>query len=338
MYVLGIESTCDETAVAVVEDGKNILSNVIYSQAELHSAFGGVYPELASREHINQMIPTIKKALAEAGINHKQLDLISVAASPGLIGPLLMGTTAARTLSYAWDIPLVGVNHIDAHVYSAIMSEEKKPHFPSLGLVVSGGHTNLYIIENINTYKPIGHSVDDALGEAFDKVAKLLDLPYPGGPHIEALAKKGTLGPIQLKPGKVKKAPYSFSFSGLKTEVLYLVKGQNSSPKSPTILDPSQRANLAHTFQHVAFTDIIKKTLLAANNFNLKSIYIGGGVSQNNYFNNLFSKIKPSSIDLHWPKKELCSDNGAMIAGLGFHHQKEKCKDFQVKPTKILSL
>lgn len=316
MLVLGIETTCDETACSVVRDGREILSNVIASQADLHAQYGGVFPEVACRRHIDVLIPTIREALLQAGVSQEKIDLIAVAKGPGLIGALLIGLNAAKALSLAWERPFVGVNHVEAHLYAAMMPQDKL-FFPSLGVVISGGHTFLVRILEIGSYELLGSTVDDAIGEAFDKVATLLHLPYPGGPAIEALAKQGDPTRYPFKAGKVKGHPFDFSFSGLKTNVLYTVKGANTGKHSPSLLPEEERPHIAASFQEAALLDIVDKTLKASKEFSCQHIFLGGGVSQNQHLRTLFAKR--SSLPLYWPPPGLSLDNAAMIAGLGYH-------------------
>lgn len=322
MLVLGIESTCDETAAAVVRDGKEILSNVIHSQIEIHRKFGGVFPEVASRSHVKALPEVIREATLLAGISLQEIDLISVAKGPGLIGPLLIGVNGAKALALGLKKPFIGVNHVEAHLYAAMMGDAPKV-FPSLGLVVSGGHTFLVLMEEIGTYRFIGGTVDDAVGEAFDKVAKILGLPYPGGPEIEKLALLGDPTRHPFKAGSVKDRPYDFSFSGLKTNVFYSICGQNSAKGAPCQLSIEEKASIAASFQRAALQDIVKKTVAAASAFQCKAIYIGGGVSQNKTLRHLFQE-KQGDLPLFFPPKGLSLDNAAMIAGLGFHaYQKQ---------------
>ncbi len=322
MIVLGIETTCDETAASVVKDGKEILSNVISSQAAIHQKFGGVFPEVASRNHVEALPSVIRQALLEAEVSLDQIDLISVAKGPGLIGPLLIGVNAAKALAFSIEKPFVGVNHVEAHLYAAMMHQET-PIFPSLGVVLSGGHTFLVLIRGLGTYEKIGTTIDDAIGEAFDKVANLLDLPYPGGPEIEKLALQNTLNSLSFKAGKVKEKPYHFSFSGLKTNVFYSIYGQNGTKNAPCPLSLEQKAEVAHAFQETALNDIVKKSLEAALAFGCKAIYIGGGVSNNKRIRSIFAEKAPS-LPVFWPPFGLSLDNAAMIAGLGFHVYQEK--------------
>jgi N6-L-threonylcarbamoyladenine synthase len=321
MIVLGIETTCDETAIAVVQEGKVILSNVIHSQIEIHKKFGGVFPELASRSHVEILPIVLEQALSFAKRTLNEVDLISVAMGPGLIGPLVTGVSFAKALAFGLQKPLIGVNHVEAHLYAAMMHEEL-PLFPALGVVASGGHTFLSFIESFRSYKRIGSTVDDAIGEAFDKVAKLLDLPYPGGPEIEKMAKQGNKEAFAFKPGLVKENPYDFSFSGLKTNIFYAIYGQNGVKRGPCPLNPMQKADIAASFQEVALQDLVKKSLRAAKDLSCKAIYVGGGVSQNQTLRALFQRS--AHLPVFFPPKDLSLDNAAMIAGLGFHVYQSK--------------
>ena len=317
MIVLGIESTCDETAAAIVKDGHEILSNIISSQIDLHREFGGVFPELACRTHIDMIIPIIDEAIKKANITKDEIDLIAVAHGPGLIGAVLIGLNVAKALSLAWQKPFIGVNHIEAHLYSAMMDNIDNLIFPSLGIIISGGHTMLVKIQDVGKYELIGNTIDDAIGEAFDKVASILDLPYPGGPEVEKLSRKGDSSKYFFKAAKLKDAPYNFSFSGLKTKVLYTVKGQSSKKDSPTSIASEEKKHIAASFQKTAFSDLIEKAKKASNDFNLKALYIGGGVSNNQTLREMFDKNN-LNIPIFWPKKALSIDNAAMIAGLGY--------------------
>lgn len=330
--VLGIESSCDETAAAVVADSHQILSNVIASQIDLHTIYGGVVPELACRRHIEVIIPVIDQALTTAGCQIEDIDLIAVAKGPGLIGALLIGINAAKGLALAAGKPLVGVNHIEAHLYAAMMG--KSLPLPALGVVISGGHTSLVEIKELGCYKLIGQTTDDAVGEAFDKVANLLGLPYPGGPQIEKLATLGDHKRYPFKAGVVKGRPLDFSFSGLKTNVLYTVKGVNANRHSPLIIQDEDKKDVAASFQYAALQDIVKKTLLAAQSCSAKAVVLGGGVSQSSYLRKLFAE---SGCDLpfFWPTPGLCLDNAAMIAGLGFptYQQIQRSEVFTLQPS-----
>ena len=306
MKILGIESTCDETAAAIVENGTKIISQNIASSAELHSLYGGVFPELACRRHIDAILPVIAKTLKDAQISPSELDGIAVAKGPGLIGALLIGLQAAKGLSIAWNKPLIGINHVEAHLYAAMM--EKLPPFPALGFVLSGGHTLMLRVSDVGHYKLLGTTVDDAIGEAFDKVGSLLGLSYPGGPALEKLAEKGDANRFPFSLPKVKKNPLAFSFSGLKTAVLYAQKNAC----------PSDTAHLAASFQKTAFDDLVRKAQKARLEFSFRSIVIGGGVSNNRRLRACFGE-NFSDIPLFWPPAGLSTDNAAMIAALAYH-------------------
>ena len=309
MLVLGIETTCDETAVAIVRDGREILVNLVASQ-EVHENFGGVVPELACRRHIEVLRPLVEQARSIVPLS--SIDLIAVAYAPGLIGPLLIGLNFAKTLSLATSIPFVGVNHVEAHLYAAMMDSVP---LPALGVVLSGGHTELLMIQALGSYRPIGKTHDDAIGEAFDKAARLLDLPYPGGPQIEQLALEGSPS-ITFKPAIVKGYPYAFSFSGLKTALLYRIRGQNG--KSPTsTLSRQEKADLAASFQEAAFATVCDKIIRASQEFSPHCIVLGGGVTANRRLREKLAEAL--SLPLLFPPPGLSLDNGAMIAGLGYH-------------------
>lgn len=323
MIVLGIESTCDETACAIVKNGSEILANVILSQTDLHAVYGGVFPELACRRHIDIIDQVINKALKESALSLQDIDLIAAARGPGLLGAILIGLNAAKGLSMALQKPFVGVNHVEAHLYAAMMSQ-KELHFPALGIVISGGHTFIAQIFSIGSYSIIGTTVDDAIGEAFDKVARMLGLSYPGGPIIEQLALHGDPAKYPFKPGKVKEKPWHFSFSGLKTSVLYAISGQDGIDKKTVSSD--EIPHIAASFQKAAFEPILEKAMKAVKKFGLKSIYVGGGVSCNKTLKLAFEKRR-GEIPIFWPTPILSSDNAAMIAGLGYHQYQIKGAD-----------
>jgi N6-L-threonylcarbamoyladenine synthase len=324
MLVLGIESTCDETACAIVENGRTILSNVVSSQIDLHQEYGGVVPELACRRHIDLILPVLDQALTEAQVQIDQMDLIAVAHGPGLIGALLIGLNTAKALALATQKPFIGVNHVEAHLYAALMSQPEPVSFPCLGVVLSGGHTTLVLIKEWGVYEPISQTADDAIGEAFDKVAKMLDLPYPGGPQIERLAQTGNPQCYSLKAGQVKGRLLDFSFSGLKTAVLYTLRGQPNQPHPSFMLNEQNKGDLAASFQRAAFEDVIKKTLLAAAHYEVKTILFGGGVTNNQQLRRLFAEETTQDLQLIWPSFGLSLDNAAMIAGLGYHRYQQK--------------
>lgn len=318
MLVLGIESTCDETACAIVRDGKEILSNVVASQIDLHKEYGGVVPELACRRHIDLIMPVIDQALEKAKLSLSDVDLIAVAHGPGLIGALLIGLNTAKALSLALDKPFIGVNHVEAHLYAAMMSHHNPIEYPCLGVVLSGGHTALVLIHKLGHYELIGQTVDDAIGEAFDKVAKMLGLPYPGGPPIEKLALTGNPQRFSFKAGQVKGSPFSFSFSGLKTAVLYAIKEMNSE------LTAQEKSDIAASFQRAALEDVLKKTMNAAEKFGVRTFIFGGGVTNNQALRHRFEQESKERNQCIWPSFGLSLDNAAMIAGLGYHHYLNK--------------
>lgn len=312
MRVLGIESTCDETAASIVEDGRNILSQVVSSQVDLHNIYGGVVPELACRRHMEVILPVIDEAMRRASITLNEIDLIAVAYGPGLIGPLFVGLQTAKGLALALNKPLVGVNHVEAHLYAPLMSQKTEIQFPALGVVLSGGHTSLVKIERIGSYQLLGETVDDAIGEAFDKVAKLLGLPYPGGPYVEALAREGNPHRFSLKAGTCKENPLNFSFSGLKTAVMYTLK-KETSPEHPFF-----RQDLCASFQYAAFADVLTKIEKAQREIRVKALIFGGGVTQNQALRQRCMDAFPQ-LTLLFPSAALSLDNASMIAGLGFH-------------------
>jgi len=322
MLSFGIESTCDETSCAIVRDGHDILSQVIASQVDLHSQFGGVVPELASRLHVEMIFPLAKQALLQAQKKLSDIDIFCCARGPGLIGALLVGLHFAKGLAWATGKPLVGVNHIEAHLFASMMSKPiKECAFPALGLVLSGGHTSLVLIHSLGHYTLLGQTVDDAIGESFDKVAKMLSLPYPGGPNVEKYADGISPKPL-FKVGSVKGRPLDFSFAGLKTQVLYRLRGKNLERRDPVSDD--EKKEIASSFQHAAFMQIIQKIKLALSELKEmpKAIFFGGGVAQNKA---LFKMCQESlNLPLIFPPADLCSDNGAMIAGLGFYKYVEK--------------
>ena len=305
MNVLGIETTCDETGASIVVDGKKILSNVVVSSSDIHKNYGGVFPELACRRHIEVIEEVIEKAIQKAQILKEEIGLIAVASMPGLIGALLIGMNVAKGLSISLNIPFVCVNHVEAHLYASMMEQETLA-MPSLGICLSGGHTFIVKIIDVGSYEMLSTTVDDAIGEAFDKVASLLKLPYPGGPWIEKLALKGNPKTYPFKAGRVKRAPLDFSFSGLKTSVLYQIQKDEIVPE-----------DVAASFQETAFRDVAKKAKIASQMFPCQAIFLGGGVTANNRLKEIL-KEEIAEIPLFFASKELTLDNAAMIAGLGY--------------------
>lgn len=305
MLVLGIETSCDETAAALVKDGHTILSNAVASSADIHERYGGVFPELACRRHIDAILPVLSEAIGK-----QTVDLVAVTRGPGLVGALLIGMQAAKGLSLAWNKPLIGINHVEAHLYSALIDARVPWLFPALGMVLSGGHTFLVKILDVGSYELLGTTVDDAIGEAFDKVGTLLSLPYPGGPRVEALALSGNPTRFSFKAGHVKKNPLDFSFSGLKTSVFYAIKNR--------VLEFQEKADVAAAFQETALGDIASKAILALQTFPCRALYLGGGVSSNRRLRQILNE-RIDSLPIFWPEGTLSLDNAAMIAGLGYH-------------------
>jgi N6-L-threonylcarbamoyladenine synthase len=308
MLILGIESSCDETAMAVVQSGKRIFANCMTSQADLLQQYGGVFPELASRRHLECLRPLLTQTLQISGVSLDKIDAIAVTQGPGLIGSLLIGIQFAKGLSLALNKPLIGVNHLEAHLYAALM--EQTPPLPALGLVISGGHTSLVMVKGLGDYELIGQTQDDAIGEAFDKVARLLNLPTYSGAEVEKWAIIGSTHAYKFKAGNIKGHPFDFSFSGLKTAVLYQIQ------KCAELTDEI-KADIAASFQQAAFESLAQKLLLASQKLPVKSILLGGGVSNSQTLRQfLASRFQ---LPIFWPPKGLSLDNAAMIAGLGYH-------------------
>lgn len=323
MKILGIETSCDETAAAVVEDGEKILSNVVASQADLHAQYGGVVPEVAARSHIEVMIPVVEQALAQARVVWEQIDGIAVTYGPGLLGSLLIGTLTARALAELKHKPLYGINHVEGHVYANYLAAETKPAFPYLALIVSGGHTQLALFRAHHDYQLLGQTLDDAVGEAFDKVAKVLGLPYPGGPSISKAASNGNPQAFAFPKAKTE-GDYNFSFSGLKTAVLRraqeLAGGDYRMPSGDIHkkLTKPQIADLAASFQQTAIDSLVDATIKAYQYYQPKSVVIGGGVAANRHLRQELTERL--SIPVYFTETNLCTDNAAMIAALGFHY------------------
>ena len=311
MIVLGIESSCDETAAAIVQDGKTILSSVIASQIAVHHKYGGVVPELASRMHIEAITPVVDEAINKANIKLQDIDAVAATRGPGLIGALLVGFTFAKSFAWARHLPFAGVNHLEAHIYSLFLMD-KRPEFPFIALVVSGGHTNIYDVTSNDNFELMGQTRDDAAGEAFDKVAKMLELGYPGGPIIEMLAKTKDPAAIKFPRTMLEKGSFDFSFSGLKSSVARYIHDNN-------IATEDEKAQIAASFQEAAIDVLSQKLINAAQHKKYKRIGISGGVSANKTFvNKLSKKAKDKKIDLFVPPVELCGDNAAMIAARGY--------------------
>ena len=310
MIVLGIETSCDETAAAVLDGGRKVLSSVVLSQDEVHAPYGGVVPELASRRHLEVVVPVIRRALREAGMGLRDLDGIAVTQGPGLVGSLLVGCSAAKALAWVHGTPLVAVNHLEGHIYAAFL-EERAPDYPFLALVVSGGHTALYVAEAPRRYARVGQTRDDAAGEAFDKVAKLLGLGYPGGPAIERVARGGDAAAIRFPTANMTDGALDFSFSGIKTAVSLHVRRAGS-------LSPDQVADIAASFQATVVKTLVRQTLHAGQRLGTRRVVLTGGVAANT---ELRGALEGGCVDRGWelmvPSRQLCTDNAAMIAAAG---------------------
>jgi N6-L-threonylcarbamoyladenine synthase len=367
-YILGIESSCDETAAAVVRSGEQVISNVVASQIATHQPYGGVVPELASREHLRAIVPVIRQALAEANQTYSSVDAIAVTQGPGLAGALMVGISYAKALAFALDKPLIAVNHLEGHIHAVLLEERQKGNhelqFPVLALVVSGGHTHLYLAAQNNaswTYDNIGHTRDDAAGEAFDKVAKLLGLGYPGGPIIDRLAPRGDPSSVKFLPAQIKhrdrrehkgqqqqgasdRPRFDFSYSGIKTAVLRYVEVHDmhqtiearrralASVPKPKLEDylancDQQTLDLVASFQRAIVEDLIGKTLAAARAYDVATLFVTGGVAANNELRSTFERDgAQNGLPVYFPSRPLSTDNAAMIAAAAY--PKFLSKDF----------
>ncbi len=337
MKILGIESSCDETAASVVENGRRLLSNVVQTQIDIHAQYGGVVPEVAARSHIEVINPVINQALSDAGCNWDDIDAIAVTYAPGLVGSLLVGTLAARTLALIHNKPLYPIHHVEAHVYANFITEQsdhlsltlppKQPGFPMLALIVSGGHSQLVLFRDHGNYQLLGQTQDDAVGEAFDKVAKIIGLPYPGGPSIAKAALEGDPHRYKLPKAKLDN-PYNFSFSGLKTAALRAIQAETGndytfpSHELSALLSEVQRVDFAASFQRVAIETLVDKAEKAFHDYSPASVVIAGGVAANQELRRQLSERLPLKIE--YAPIELCTDNGAMIATLGFFYAQKK--------------
>lgn len=330
MRILGIETSCDETAAAVVEDGRKLLSNVVASSLDLHAAYGGVVPEIAARSHIESIVPVIEEALKLAKTDWRDIDAIAVTKGPGLIGSLLIGVLTARTLALVKDKPLYGVNHVLAHPYAAFITDTalldyslapEPPTLPLLALIISGGHSSLVLIKDHANYQVLGQTADDAVGEAYDKVAKLLGLPYPGGPSVDKKAEIGDSTSVELPVARMD--GYDFSFSGLKTAVLRSAQAAAGkdyafpSSKLPEALDDAQKANLAASFQATAIKSLLGPLVRAVEAYQPRSVVIAGGVAASQELRRQANQALKSVV---YPDLKLCTDNAAMVAALAYYH------------------
>jgi len=314
MLILGIETSCDDTSAAVVEDGLHIRSNVISSQIKEHSAFGGIVPEIAARKHVESIGVIIEKALDEAGVSYQDLDAIGVTARHGLLRSIVVGAAAAKSLAYSLDIPLVGIHHIEGHIYSNCLEHGDKLAFPHICLTVSGGHTLLLLVRAINHYELIGRTLDDAAGEVFDKISKYLGLGFPGGPVIDRLAAEGRSDAFDFPRPMLNTDNNDFSFSGLKTAVIRAIeKAQRGGHDVST-------PDVAASFQAAAVDVLVTKTVRAARAHGLSTISVCGGVAANKGLRKAFeAQSQTEGLSVFYPRLSLCTDNGAMIAGLAYH-------------------
>ncbi|MDD4894799.1 MAG: tRNA (adenosine(37)-N6)-threonylcarbamoyltransferase complex transferase subunit TsaD [Candidatus Omnitrophica bacterium] len=311
MYVLGIETSCDETSASIVKDGRCVLSNVVSSSLNEHKKYGGIIPEIASRMQLESIAEVTECAVKEAGIKLKNIGLVSVTNGPGLAGSLLVGLSFAKSLSLGLKAPLLGINHLSSHIYANFLNGQQ-PALPFVALIVSGGHTTLFYVKDFDKIKILGQTSDDACGEAFDKVAKILGLGYPGGPLIERLARSGNPGKLKFACSNTE-GPLDFSFSGIKTAVMYYVKKHSISRDSRAIRD------IAASFQETVIGTLVNKSLLACSMNKVTRLVIGGGVAANAKLRERFySEAERQGLDIYFPDKKLCMDNAAMVAGLGY--------------------
>jgi N6-L-threonylcarbamoyladenine synthase len=350
MRILGIESSCDETAAAIVEDGHRLLSNVVHSQIDIHAVYGGVVPEVAARSHIEVINPVINQALEDAHLQWDDIDAIAVTYAPGLVGSLLVGTLAARTLATLKNKPLYPIHHVEAHVYANFVTDQsngialelpsKQPSFPMLALIVSGGHSQLVLFRDHGDFELLGQTQDDAVGEAFDKVAKILGLPYPGGPSITSAALNGNPYKYALPKAKLQ-GVYDFSFSGLKTAVLRAVQREVGvdttfpSRELAGLLNEQQKADFAASFQRIAIETLVDKAERAFKDYSPASVVIAGGVAANQELRRQLSNRLPLPIE--YAPMSLCTDNAAMIGTLGYYYAQKNTptapSDLEVIPS-----
>lgn len=330
MLVLGIETSCDETGVALYDSEKGLLADALYSQIDMHNEYGGVVPELASRDHIKKLLPLIQTTLDKANVTSNQVDAIAFTKGPGLVGALMVGTMTARAIAFAWGIPALGVHHMEGHLL-APMLEDNPPKFPFVALLVSGGHTQLVQVEGIGQYQLLGESLDDAAGEAFDKAAKMMGLPYPGGPHIAKLAGQGTPGRFTFPRPMVDRPGLDFSFSGLKTYTLNTVQALE---KEQGQLSDQDKADIAHAFQEAVVETLAIKCRRALEQTSMKQLVMAGGVSANlRLREKLEQALSKVGGEVFYARPQFCTDNGAMIAFAGLQRlQAGQKDDLAVKP------
>jgi len=320
MNVLGVETSCDETALAIVKDGKKIISHSLFSSLRFHRRYGGIIPEIASRYHLESIHYLFKSLFKKADLSIKDIDLVAVTAGPGLLGSLLVGVSFAKAMAYSLSLPLIGIDHLHGHLYPVFLDPQyaKKIKFPFVGLVVSGGHTNLFYVKDFLSFQKIGITLDDACGEALDKIARLLGLGYPGGPFIERLAQKGKANSIKFPVIKTEN-PLDFSFSGIKTAVIYFLKDKGYREESFSRLPFNLKKDLCAAFQETLFDYLVKKSFLACQIKKSRQLVIGGGVAVNRYLRQKFQKeAQEQNLEVYFSPSSLCLDNAVMIAGLGY--------------------
>jgi N6-L-threonylcarbamoyladenine synthase len=309
LRVLGIETSCDETGVAVYDDERGLLAHALYSQVALHAEFGGVVPELASRDHVRKLIPLVKQVLADTGTRPEELGGVAYTAGPGLIGALLVGACAGRSLAWSWGVPAIGVHHMEGHLL-APMLESPAPEFPFIALLVSGGHSMLVEVAGLGRYRVLGETLDDAAGEAFDKTAKVLGLGYPGGPQLAKLAERGVAGRLRLPRPMLNRPGLDFSFSGLKTAVIIGIRDLD--------MDEQARADVAHEFQEAIVDTLVGKSIRAVQETGIRRLVVAGGVGANQRLRaRLREAAEKAGAEVFYPRLEFCTDNGAMIAYAG---------------------
>jgi N6-L-threonylcarbamoyladenine synthase len=321
MNILGIETSCDDTSAAVVADGRTVLSNIVSSQNEFHARYGGIVPEIASRKHVELILYIIQDAMDSAGVMYQEIDAIAVTNRPGLVGSLLVGLSAAKSIAYCYQKPLIGVNHMLGHVYANVL-EHPELEFPHITLTVSGGHTLIMHITSPTCYEILGHTMDDAVGEAYDKIAKFLGLGFPGGPVIDKMAKQGNPEAIAFPSPLMYSQDLNFSFSGLKTAVIrYVAEQQNAGAEI-------DYADVVASFQHAAIKVLVKKVLQATEDKHVSTITLSGGVAANSALRNeLIAQAQKKGCHVYYPRPVMCTDNGAMIAGVAYHLYREGVRD-----------
>lgn len=320
MLTLGVETSCDDTAAAVLRDGRTILSNMVSSQDQIHGPYGGVVPELASRQHIRNVLPIVDGALAKAGVSLRDLDGIAVTYGPGLVGSLLVGLSLVKGISFRSGIPFVGVNHLEAHLLAILLEQEVA--FPYMALLASGGHTLLYQVNGVGDYIHLGGTRDDAAGEAFDKVAKMMGLGYPGGRIIDNLAKEGDREAIRFPRARMKKGSYEFSFSGIKTSVWHYLNSRDQEQSK------RDQADIAASFQEAVVDMLVNPTIKAAATQEIKRIVLSGGVAANSRLRaKMTERASEAGLEVYYPAPKFCTDNGAMIALAGYHWLKRGRRD-----------